>query len=571
MRSLLILVFILSTVCFYGQKPSSLDRESPFIPFLLNISDSIDENKLPADISNSIVSRFVAGQDIFKIGFQNNLNYKGSSKEFYVGIIDIQPDGYMNLLVPIPGLESKMLYQNSFDDLVTILPPEYMVVPPFGTDVLVFLFSENPIDFLKILYSENGISKDALINGINKDDIKWILQNQPPEILKNVYFTTLLFEIYDLGEIHGSDTERSKYSRCSGMSPLPECPLITVIDPLILQNQNRGVYTIEKSTLNHVVKGLVTLESENINVLVNGSIANVKPIHPGKQYWWEKQISIGYGDNQIVVEAQSNDSLFSINEFSIQLIESENETGEYEIKSESKNHLVLIGINEYLYWPKLKSPTIDIEDFKKCLHSKYNFDEVYTYSLINEQATFKNIDNLFRELSSKVQDIDNVVVYFAGHGALDKEFDEGYWVPVEGDLSDFTTLIPNERVRKWMQRLKSKHTLFIADACFSGSYYTEERGVNSYIDRITDLASKWAFTSGREEAVADRLAGTDNSPFAYYLIKFLNENDSDQLLISDLANMVTKAVSNNSEQLPLAAPIRNAGDEGGQFVFELRK
>jgi len=122
-----------------------------------------------------------------------------------------------------------------------------------------------------------------------------------------------------------------------------------------------------------------------------------------------------------------------------------------------------------------------------------------------------------------------------------------------------------------MQRLKSKHTLFIADACFSGSYYTEERGANSYIERITNLNSKWAFTSGREEAVADRLAGKENSPFAYYLIKFLNENDSDQLLISDLANMVTKAVSNNSEQVPLAAPIRNAGDEGGQFVFELRK
>jgi len=571
MRSLFILVFILSTIYLHGQKTSSLDRESPFIPFLLNISDTIDDYNLQDAVSSSSVSRFIAGKDIFKIGFRNNINYNGSTKEFYVGVIDIQIDGYINLLVPVPGSESKIKFRKTSDDMVTILSPEYVVTPPYGTDVLVFIFSEEPIDLLKIIYNENELAKDALLNGINQEDIRWILQNQPPEILKNIYFKTLLFEILNPDELNNTDLERNKYSMCSEALPTSACPLITVIDPLILQNQNRGAYVIEQSTLNHVIKGLVTVESDNLNVFVNGNKADIKPIHSGKQYWWEKQVAIGYGENQIVVEAQANDSLFTLNEFSIQLVEVKKKPDEFEIKPESKNHLVLIGINEYTYWPKLKSPTIDIKDFKNCLLSKYKFDEENTYSLINDQATFKNIDNLFRELSSRVQDIDNVVVYFAGHGALDKEFDEGYWVPVEGDLNDFTTLIPNERVRKWMQRLKSKHTLFIADACFSGSYYTEERGANSYIDRITELNSKWAFTSGREEAVADRMAGKENSPFAYYLIKFLNENDSDHLLISDLANMVTKAVSNNSEQVPLAAPIRNAGDEGGQFVFELRK
>jgi hypothetical protein len=73
-----------------------------------------------------------------------------------------------------------------------------------------------------------------------------------------------------------------------------------------------------------------------------------------------------------------------------------------------------------------------------------------------------------------------------------------------------------------------------------------------------------------QEKVADVQYGTGHSPFANYLLKVLNENKSD-LLVGSLVEKVSTAVANNSKQIPIGKPIQGAGDEGGQFVFELKK
>jgi hypothetical protein len=62
-----------------------------------------------------------------------------------------------------------------------------------------------------------------------------------------------------------------------------------------------------------------------------------------------------------------------------------------------------------------------------------------------------------------------------------------------------------------------------------------------------------------------------NSPFAIYFLKFLMENQKHHFPVSELVQYVKTSVPNNAEQTPVGSPLKGVGDEGGEFIFELRK
>ena len=58
-----------------------------------------------------------------------------------------------------------------------------------------------------------------------------------------------------------------------------------------------------------------------------------------------------------------------------------------------------------------------------------------------------------------------------------------------------------------------------------------------------------------------------HSIFAYQLLKELTQNDRPYLSTQELYTRIAPIVGNNSEQTPLCSPIRNTGDQGGEFIF----
>jgi len=50
-------------------------------------------------------------------------------------------------------------------------------------------------------------------------------------------------------------------------------------------------------------------------------------------------------------------------------------------------------------------------------------------------------------------------------------------------------------------------------------------------------------------------------------LKYLKEMGSKYFSARDLFNNIEKPVINNSEQEPQYNPLKNTGDEGGQFIF----
>lgn len=236
-----------------------------------------------------------------------------------------------------------------------------------------------------------------------------------------------------------------------------------------------------------------------------------------------------------------------------------------------KYYALIIGVNKYKgVWTPLQNAVNDAKAIEALLKSKYKFDEFKT--IYDEQATRVNIINAFEWLTTIVKPEDNVFIYYSGHGEYKQDLNKGFWVPVDATTNSTANYISNADLQTYLGGIKSKHTLLVADACFSGDIFRgntvsvpfEES--EKYYKEVHGLASRQALTSGGVEPVMD--GGRDgHSVFAYYFLKTLREHDLKYLDASQIYNKVKIPVINNSEQSPKLAPVKNTGDEGGQFIF----
>ena len=83
-----------------------------------------------------------------------------------------------------------------------------------------------------------------------------------------------------------------------------------------------------------------------------------------------------------------------------------------------KQYALFIAINKYQQWTPLKEPVKDAEEIKKVLASRYYIDKFFT--LYDQDATKKNILGLFQKLQKEVNSNDSLLIFYAGHGHLDK-------------------------------------------------------------------------------------------------------------------------------------------------------
>jgi hypothetical protein len=236
-------------------------------------------------------------------------------------------------------------------------------------------------------------------------------------------------------------------------------------------------------------------------------------------------------------------------------------------QSVGKCYLFSIGIDTYAEYPVLSNAKKDAQDVKNLLVSKYKIANENAKLLTDKEANSKNILDALNEYVEVLTEDDQLIIYYSGHGHYNKSLDEGYWIPVDAQKGKELDFLPNSTLVKYLKAIPAKHVFLVVDACFSGSLMSS--GTRGFLDNVTQFKSRWALTSGRYEVVSDGMEGK-NSPFAEYFLKFLKENKAPKFAVSELVNYVKQAVSNNAEQTPWGNAIRNAGDEGGELIFELK-
>lgn len=232
---------------------------------------------------------------------------------------------------------------------------------------------------------------------------------------------------------------------------------------------------------------------------------------------------------------------------------------------------LLIGINQYDHpvWQPLNNAIGDIRAIRKLLLNSYRFKEDDIISL--ENPTFSQIINGFHNLKKKVDPQTHLLIYYAGHGFYPEDEEEGYWIPKNGgDPSTQRFFIPTSTVLSKMKAIKSRHTLLIADSCFSGSLVRKSRSAavdSGFYRELSQKKSRQIITSGGLEPVSDS-GDKNHSVFAGNLLQILNSKRAEPLSASELAFQLRKAIKNKGvEQTPEYGRLFIADDENGEFFF----
>ncbi|MCP3876592.1 MAG: caspase family protein, partial [Desulfobacteraceae bacterium] len=231
---------------------------------------------------------------------------------------------------------------------------------------------------------------------------------------------------------------------------------------------------------------------------------------------------------------------------------------------------LIIGIQNYND-PKISdlgTPLNDALEMTDVLKNYYGFQ---VKTLLDKKATKKNIYNHLRDLTNKTKPNDSVLIYYAGHGDIDRTFNDGWWIPVDAIGGDPFTYLDNSQIQKTMASIKAKHVLLISDSCYSGTLFGQARAMpkvinDKYYLNLYNEKSRWGITSGNKTPVSD--TGSENhSVFAYQLLKKLKKNTKPYLSTQEIYTYIAPVIANNSEQQPLCRPIRGTGDMGGEFIF----
>nr|NQU90315.1 caspase family protein [Bacteroidota bacterium] len=229
-------------------------------------------------------------------------------------------------------------------------------------------------------------------------------------------------------------------------------------------------------------------------------------------------------------------------------------------------HALIIGVNEYIDpgVKDLENPINDAQKLYDLLIKYYTFDPE-NISFLKDPGR-DEIYNIFETYMEKIDEDDNLLIFYAGHGHWDEELKRGYWLPSNAQQGRRSTWFSNNDLTDYIRGMKCRHTLLISDACFSGSIF-KTRGAFDVAPKdiriLSEMPSRTAMTSGTLTEVPDK------SVFIEYLAKRLEQNTEKYLTTEGLFNSFRRAVISNSvtDQVPQYGSIHLTGDEGGEFIF----
>ncbi len=227
-------------------------------------------------------------------------------------------------------------------------------------------------------------------------------------------------------------------------------------------------------------------------------------------------------------------------------------------------HALVIGNNNYRHLPKLLTAHNDAKAVAQILGQNYG----YRVHLLLD-ARRSDILIALGKFRETLTVNDNLLIYYAGHGWLDQEGNEGYWLPVDAVQHNEVQWVSNASITTVLKAMPAKHVLVVADSCYSGKLARGlhiKRRTSDYFVRMASKRARSVIASGGLEPVSDSGGKGGHSVFATAFIEALNTN---QNIIdgTELFTQIRRPVIINSDQTPEYADIRKAGHEGGDFLF----
>jgi hypothetical protein len=225
---------------------------------------------------------------------------------------------------------------------------------------------------------------------------------------------------------------------------------------------------------------------------------------------------------------------------------------------------LIIANQQYRHLPVLKTPIADATTVADVLRREYGFASVR----LLPNATRVQIVNALAGLRATLRESDNLLIYYAGHGYLDREADRGYWLAVDAEPNSPANWVSNADITDALRAMRAKHVLIVADSCYSGTLTRDVAVRSPAAADLTRLAQKRArnvLTSGGLEPVSD-VGGSGHSVFGAAFLDALRANTGMTDVTSLFAGL-RRQVLLRSEQTPQYGDVRFAGHDGGDFIF----
>ena len=245
------------------------------------------------------------------------------------------------------------------------------------------------------------------------------------------------------------------------------------------------------------------------------------------------------------------------------VVDSKSPTSEASAEQYGGYHALIIGVQDYQFLTKLQMARNDAKAVGDILKNDYHYAVT---SLDN--PTRKEILLALGKMRRTLTSADNLLIYYAGHGWLDEDADEGYWLPINAAKDNDIEWLSLNSVISAARAIPAKHIMIVADSCFSGKLTRGLQIQMKSVDHHSKMATRKArvvLTSGGLEPVLDA-GGGNHSVFAAVFLDILQQNKG-VLDGTTLFPQLRREVMLKASQAPEYADIRKAGHEGGDYLF----
>ena len=245
-----------------------------------------------------------------------------------------------------------------------------------------------------------------------------------------------------------------------------------------------------------------------------------------------------------------------------------------------KSYAIIIGIDDYQNISNLDYAVNDAESVKKMLINQFNYEKENVKLLINEVANRDNIAQAISDVSLEAGENDRILVFFAGHGETMKLPDGGemgYLIPVDGRQENlYASAIPMNDLKDLSNMSKSKHMLFLVDACYGGLAAVGTRGLEpaktpNYLEKITNIKSRQIITAGGSDEKVIEKPEWGHSAYTMNLLRALKDgladtNGDGYITAGELGLYLNEKVTIDSENQQTPQSRRLTSHEG-EFIF----
>ena len=263
----------------------------------------------------------------------------------------------------------------------------------------------------------------------------------------------------------------------------------------------------------------------------------------------ERNLTLMDGGNVVEVIVENGEGVKTISQRSINI-------GTAALSDASKldrtDYAILFTTNDYDNWPDLVNPVNDGRMIADEIRKNYGFKIE-----IMEGGSQSDILKKLRQYAErKYKPLDQLFIFFAGHGQYDQTFGEGFVVTKESLANDEakTTYLSHNRLRSIINNIPCDHIFLAMDVCFGGTFdaalahrgmddevYKEASQAEMVTRKLTYKTRRF-LTSGGKEYVPDGRPGM-NSPFARKLLEaFRNRGGKDLILTLGELNTYVEAL-----------------------------